>query len=444
MDAFSASYAGLSEPDGFNALVMGADLDWRDVSLLRAVGRYLRQVGVTYSQTYIAQALSANVDIARQLVRLFQTRFDPELPLDQAARAARADELTTSDQDGAQRRGQPRPRPDHPVVPRRDLRRGADQLLRLGPAGHRAQAAAAPDPGAARAASGVRDLRLLAAAGGRAPAVRPGRPRRAALVGPGRGLPDRDPRPGQGPDGEEHRDRAGRRQGRLLLQAAARSQRRPRRLAGRGRGLLPAVHHQPARRHRQHRRRRGRPADRRDPLRRRRPLPGGGGGQGHRHLLRHRQPDLGRRGLLAGRRVRLRRLGRLRPQGHGHHRPRRLGVGAAALPGDGDEPPDHRLHLRRHRRHERRRVRQRHAAEQAHQAGRGVRPSARLHRSRSRPRAQLGRAGPAVRAAPVQLGRLRHHPDLRRRRGVPADAEVDARSPSRCGPRWAWPRRSRR
>ena len=94
MDAFAASYAGQSEPDGFNALVMGADLSWRDVSLLRAVGRYLRQVGVTYSQTYVAHALSANVDIARQLVRLFQTRFDPELPLDQAARVARADELT--------------------------------------------------------------------------------------------------------------------------------------------------------------------------------------------------------------------------------------------------------------------------------------------------------------------------------------------------------------
>ena len=77
MDAFSASYAGLSEVDGFNALVMGADLGWRDVSLLRAIGRYLRQVGVTFSQTYIAQALVANVDLARLLVTLFQTKFDP-------------------------------------------------------------------------------------------------------------------------------------------------------------------------------------------------------------------------------------------------------------------------------------------------------------------------------------------------------------------------------
>ena len=36
MDAFSASYRGRSESDGFNALVMGADLGWRDVSMLRA------------------------------------------------------------------------------------------------------------------------------------------------------------------------------------------------------------------------------------------------------------------------------------------------------------------------------------------------------------------------------------------------------------------------
>jgi glutamate dehydrogenase len=94
MDAFSASYRGLSEPDGFHALVMRADLHWREVTLLRAVGRYLRQVGLAYSQTYIAQALSSNVDLARLLITQFQVRFDPELELDQATRSAKAAELT--------------------------------------------------------------------------------------------------------------------------------------------------------------------------------------------------------------------------------------------------------------------------------------------------------------------------------------------------------------
>ena len=40
----------------------------------------------------------------------------------------------------------------------------------------------------------------------------------------------------------------------------------------------------------------------------------------------------GRLRLLARRRLRLRRVGGLRPQGDGHHRPRRVGVGEAALP----------------------------------------------------------------------------------------------------------------
>ncbi|HEY5822184.1 MAG TPA: NAD-glutamate dehydrogenase, partial [Propionibacteriaceae bacterium] len=93
MDAFSASYSGLSEPDGFNALVMGADLNWRQVSLLRAIGRYLRQVGVTFSQTYISQALTTNVDLARQLIGLFEAKFDPDAGLDAGSRSGRIDEL---------------------------------------------------------------------------------------------------------------------------------------------------------------------------------------------------------------------------------------------------------------------------------------------------------------------------------------------------------------
>jgi glutamate dehydrogenase len=92
-DAFAASYFGDSESDRFNALVMGADFSWRDVSVLRSIGRYLRQVGITYSQSYFAQALTSNVDIARQLLLLFRTRFDPETGLDIKARTVATTEL---------------------------------------------------------------------------------------------------------------------------------------------------------------------------------------------------------------------------------------------------------------------------------------------------------------------------------------------------------------
>ena len=116
------------------------------------------------------------------------------------------------------------------------------------------------------------------------------------------------------------------------------------RLAGRGRRLLPDVHLGPARRHRQPRyggARSCRPSRRRA-ARRRRHLPGRRRRQGHRDVLRHRQRGRADVRLLARRRVRLRRLGRLRPQGDGHHRPRRLGVGEAALPRAGRRHPDAR------------------------------------------------------------------------------------------------------
>ncbi|HEX8489093.1 MAG TPA: NAD-glutamate dehydrogenase [Propionibacteriaceae bacterium] len=91
--AFDASYSGLSEPDAFNALVMGAELSWREVSVLRVVGRYLRQAGNIYSQTYIARALSANVDLARLLTRLFETRLNPRLELSKEARRKATDAI---------------------------------------------------------------------------------------------------------------------------------------------------------------------------------------------------------------------------------------------------------------------------------------------------------------------------------------------------------------
>ena len=130
--------------------------------------------------------------------------------------------------------------------------------------------------------------------------------------------------------------------------------------------------------------------------------------------------------LLAGRRVRLRRVGRLRPQGDGHHRPRRLGERAPALPGAGPRHPDRGVHRGRDRRHVRRRVRQRHAALAAHPAGRRVRPPARVRRPGSRPGPRVRRAPPAVRPPPLLVGRLRPGRDQRRRRGVGAHREGGA------------------
>ena len=65
------------EQDRFNALVLVAGLTWWQANVLRAYAKYLRQAGTTFSQGYIEQALIENPGIARQLIELFEARFDP-------------------------------------------------------------------------------------------------------------------------------------------------------------------------------------------------------------------------------------------------------------------------------------------------------------------------------------------------------------------------------
>ncbi len=94
-DAFAAVWRGDAESDGFNALVLRAGLPWREVSVLRAYAKYLRQAGTTFSQDYLEDSLVANTDIVAMLVELFATRLDPDRFVDDPdARAAAAEEVS--------------------------------------------------------------------------------------------------------------------------------------------------------------------------------------------------------------------------------------------------------------------------------------------------------------------------------------------------------------
>ena len=70
---------GVAENDGYNALVLEAGLWWRDVALIRALSRYLRQIRIAFSQDYMWATLRKHPGIASALTRLFQMRFDPRL-----------------------------------------------------------------------------------------------------------------------------------------------------------------------------------------------------------------------------------------------------------------------------------------------------------------------------------------------------------------------------
>ncbi len=77
-DAFARVWRGQMEDDGFNKLVLHAGLTAREVTVLRAYSKYLRQAGIPFSQDYKEETLVKNPTVVRILVDLFLTRFDPD------------------------------------------------------------------------------------------------------------------------------------------------------------------------------------------------------------------------------------------------------------------------------------------------------------------------------------------------------------------------------
>ncbi len=96
--AFFAVWHGRAESDGFNRLVLAADLDWRQALVLRAVCRYLLQTGLPFSQRYMESVLLRHPDLAARLAWLFEARFDPRLP--ETTRASQQRALAPGDRRG--------------------------------------------------------------------------------------------------------------------------------------------------------------------------------------------------------------------------------------------------------------------------------------------------------------------------------------------------------
>ncbi len=89
--ALMALLDGTTECDGLNGLVLNAGLAWRPISVFRAMGHYLRQTPLKYSQAYLQQTLNQHGTITAQLFALFEVRLRPE----------RADELAEQQQQAA-------------------------------------------------------------------------------------------------------------------------------------------------------------------------------------------------------------------------------------------------------------------------------------------------------------------------------------------------------
>ncbi|MBV8989179.1 MAG: NAD-glutamate dehydrogenase, partial [Solirubrobacterales bacterium] len=77
-EAFLAVWRGELEDDRLNGLVLRAALTGREITIVRAIAKYLRQAGSAFSDRYMERTLVGNHEITTRLVKLFCARFDPD------------------------------------------------------------------------------------------------------------------------------------------------------------------------------------------------------------------------------------------------------------------------------------------------------------------------------------------------------------------------------
>ena len=92
-ESFKQIWYGCAENGRFNRLVLSAGLTWREVSLIRAYARYLKQIHLGFSQRYIADTLIKNIDLTKSIMVLFETRFNSDMSLTLVQRKAKLQQI---------------------------------------------------------------------------------------------------------------------------------------------------------------------------------------------------------------------------------------------------------------------------------------------------------------------------------------------------------------
>ncbi len=225
-DCYLAVFRGDADSDPFNRLVVLAGADWRDAAVMRAYAAYMRQIRSPFGLRYIGETLNRHAGIVRDLIELFHLRFDParQITMDErrqveAAIKARIEgalaQVQSLDEDRILR--------GYLNLVSVTLRTNFYQPDATGGTPKTLSFKLEFEAGRrlARAATVPRDLGLQSARRGHPSALRRNRARRHPLVRPGAGFPHRGAGAVQGAAGQEHCDRAGRRQGRLPAQTDA-------------------------------------------------------------------------------------------------------------------------------------------------------------------------------------------------------------------------------
>ncbi|MGH8161618.1 MAG: NAD-glutamate dehydrogenase, partial [Gammaproteobacteria bacterium] len=78
-EVFLSLWSGETENDRINALVLSAGFNWRELRVIRAYAKYLLQTGMPFGAGYIEEVVATRFEVTAALLRVFETRFDPEL-----------------------------------------------------------------------------------------------------------------------------------------------------------------------------------------------------------------------------------------------------------------------------------------------------------------------------------------------------------------------------
>jgi glutamate dehydrogenase len=79
-----------AENDGYNKLTLCASLEWDDVTIVRALGKYQKQIRIAYSQRYMWDTMAKYPQVARAIVDLFHVRHAPDFVGDRVSVEAQA------------------------------------------------------------------------------------------------------------------------------------------------------------------------------------------------------------------------------------------------------------------------------------------------------------------------------------------------------------------
>ena len=78
-EGFRQALYGESESDNFNELILAAELNARQTSLIRCYAKFILQLGIPFSQNSMEEVLVDHADLACALVHQFELQFDPKL-----------------------------------------------------------------------------------------------------------------------------------------------------------------------------------------------------------------------------------------------------------------------------------------------------------------------------------------------------------------------------